>query len=82
MLSMSRDIKIILKFDRSAEAELALRVKRQMPTGAPLGLGDVGTSVHFLRGVASRATFVLSSFYLLLASDQDGNNACTIPGPD
>ncbi len=77
---MTDEIKIIFNLDRSAEAEVAKRAERQMPIGAPTGLGDVASSVQFLRGVGSRATFALSSFYFLLASDCNGNNQCTVPG--
>ena len=77
---MADDLKIILNFDRSAEANVAKRAKRLMPAGAPTNLGDIATSVHFLRGVGSRATFALSSFYLSLAANEGGKNRCMIPG--
>ena len=77
---MADDFKIIFNVDRSAEAEVAKRAERLMPKGAPAGLGDVGTSIQFLRGVGSRATFALSSFYLLLATNVQGSNQCTVPG--
>lgn len=73
-------VKIVFNLDRSAETEVAKRAERLMPTGAPEDLGDLGTSVQFLRGVGSRATFALSSFYLLLATNIEGTNQCAVPG--
>lgn len=77
---MVDDFKITLAIDRSAVTEVAKRVERLMPTGAPTSLKGVTASIHFLRGVGSRATFALSSFYLLLAANSDGKNPCAIPG--
>lgn len=77
---MTDDFKIVLNLDRSAESKVAERAKRLTPAGAPIGLGDVGTSVQFLRSVGSRSTFALSSFYLLIAADIEGRNECSIPG--
>ncbi len=71
---------IILSVDSSAEIEVAKRAERLTPKRAPNSLGDLTTSVQFLRGVGSRATFALSSFYLLLAASIEGDNRCTVPG--
>lgn len=77
---MTDNIKIVLNIDRSTETSVANRAKRLMSTGMPRSLGDTGTSIHFLRGVGSRSTFALASFYLLLGADIKGKNPCTITG--
>ena len=77
---MANKVKLVLKIDRSAKAAVADRAERLQSTGAPDGLGDLGTSIHFLRGVGSRASFALASFYLLLGSNVKGTNPCTVPG--
>lgn len=77
---MTDDFKLILNFDDSAKVEVAKRAERLTRRAAPTNLGDVGTSVQFLRGVGSRATFALSSFYLLISADIEGKNKCTIAG--
>lgn len=77
---MTEDLKIVLSVDRSAETEVAKRAERLMPKGPPTNLGDLGTSIQFLRGVGSRATFALSSLYLLLAANIEGDNQCTVQG--
>ncbi|KVM48919.1 hypothetical protein WJ58_26140 [Burkholderia ubonensis] len=76
---MADNSKLYLKIDRSAAAKVAERANRRMPREAPIDVGDLGKSVHFLRGVGSRSAFALSSYYVLLAADIDGQNPCTIP---
>ncbi|HEY9511109.1 MAG TPA: hypothetical protein VIQ48_00890 [Rhodanobacter sp.] len=79
-LQMADNLKIVLNIDRSTEATVANRAKRLISTDMPISLGGVGTSIHFLRGVGSRSTFALASFYLLLGADIKGKNPCTIVG--
>lgn len=77
---MTEKKKLLLGMNRLTPLDVAERAERQTSKGAPLALGDLGTSIQFLRGVGSRATFALSSFYLLVASSVEGKNRCTIPG--
>lgn len=77
---MVNKVKFVLKIDRSAKAAVAERAERLQSTGASAGFGNLGTSIHFLRGVGSRATFALASFYLLLGANVKGSNPCTVPG--
>ncbi|MGN7980219.1 hypothetical protein [Burkholderia sp. 22313] len=76
---MTDDRKLIFTLDTSARTDVAQRARRRMPSGAPVDLGDVGRSVHFLRGVCSRSAFALTSFYLLRATDIRGRNPCSVP---
>lgn len=74
------DTFLILNFNDSTEIEVAKRAERLTRRTPPTSIGDIGTSVQFLRGVGSRATYALSSFYLLISADIEGKNHCTIAG--
>lgn len=75
----SARIGFAFSLDRSAQRDLAERASRMIPSGPPLDWGSVGRSVQFLRGVGSRSTFALSSFYLFLGADINAANQCTVP---
>ena len=77
---MTDKTKLLIKVDRSAEIELSDRAVRMMPSNQPLPLKPKDKSVHFLRGVASKASFILPGFYMLLASDPSKYDACSIKG--
>ncbi|CAM2165166.1 HEPN AbiU2-like domain-containing protein [Burkholderia latens] len=77
---MSDDPKLLIELDRTTETEVANRAKRRMRRAPPTDVDDVSKSIHFLRGVGSRASFVLTSFYFLLATEIDGKKPCTVPG--
>jgi hypothetical protein len=72
-----------ITIDQSAEAELADRVNRMQRKGPPIELPPVTRAVQFLRGVSSRATMTLPSFYLYLGSNispAGGDPAAAIKG--
>lgn len=77
---MTEKPRIAFHLDRSAVRVVAERAQKLMPTSRPRDIGDVGASIQYLRGVGSRATFALSSFYLVVASDENGTNRCTVSG--
>ncbi|KVN80025.1 hypothetical protein WL30_08425 [Burkholderia ubonensis] len=77
---MSDDPRLLMELDRTTETEVANRAKRRMRCAPPPDVDDVSKSIHFLRGVGSRASFVLTSFYFLLATEIDGKRPCTVPG--
>lgn len=72
--------KLIISVDRSAEERLAVRANNMTPTDKPFELTDLQKSIHFLRGVESRAQFALAGFYLLLASTPNASSKCEIEG--
>ena len=72
-----------IKFDRSADEELEERAKRLTPRAAPIQLTSVEKSIHFLRGVQSRASFTLPAFYLFFGSrviDEPQKPSCAVEG--
>lgn len=77
---MSDRATVTLHPDQTTAQNVVQRANRLISTGPPESLGDVGSSVQFLRGVGSRAMFALPSFYLLLGSDIDSRNRCTVQG--
>lgn len=77
---MSDKIRIAFNFDLSAKNELSDRADRMIQNKAPIQLNELERSIHFLRGVDSRANHVLSAFYMFLASDREGKNECIISG--
>lgn len=77
---MTDKLRIDLSIDRIAASEVAGRAERLMPSDVQQKLKGVLASIHFLRGVGSRATFALSSFYLVMATSVQGSNRCTITG--
>ena len=72
--------KLHITVDRSAERALADRAQRQVPRDAPLQLAPHERSIHFLRGVRSRATITLPAFYLFLGASAEDPDACSVEG--
>lgn len=66
--------------DRTSSSEVRDRAGRMISHQKPRALGVPGSSIQFLRGVGSRASFALSSFYILIATSSDGSKRCTVPG--
>lgn len=60
--------KIVFTFKDVAKEELDARSKKLVRDGAPFKLAGVNLSVHFLRGVFSRASLCLPAYYYLLGS--------------
>lgn len=74
------NFRVVIQFDRSAERELADRAQRWTPTGPPLQLSPLERSVHFLRGVGSRASMTLPNFYLFLGAGANRDEPCLLEG--
>jgi hypothetical protein len=72
--------KLTLTLDKTAEHTLAERAERLKPRGAPIDVDPVGRSIHFLRGVNSRAMMTLPAFYLFLGANLKGDKPCAIEG--
>lgn len=60
--------KIVIQVDRSSRLELNKRAERMAPSAAPLELDGINQSIHFLRGVSSRASLCLPAFHFLVGS--------------
>ena len=72
--------KLTIRLDKSAERALADRAERLKPRSPPMELDPVGRSIHFLRGVNSRAMMTLPAFYLFLGANTDGDKPSAIEG--
>lgn len=72
--------KLKITVDRSAERALADRAKRLTPRDAPMQLDPYERSIHFLRGVHSRAAIALPAFYLFVGASAEGQDPCSIEG--
>ena len=70
---------ISFELKSSAKAELSERVKKQAEA-RPIFLEGQLRSIHFLRGIHSRAQYALVAFYMLLASDSQATKQCSVPG--
>lgn len=70
---------ISFELKSAAKAELAERVQRQSRS-RPIDMDGRLRSIHFLRGIHSRAQYALTAFYMLLASDVQGKKKCSISG--
>lgn len=72
--------KLTIITDKSAERALADRAERMKRRSAPMEMDPVGRSIHFLRGVNSRATMTLPAFYLFLGANANSDKPCAIDG--
>jgi hypothetical protein len=72
--------KLTITLDKNAERALAERAERLKPRGAPIELDPVGRSIHFLRGVNSRAMMTLPAFYLFLGTNSNSDKPCAVKG--
>jgi hypothetical protein len=64
--------------DLTPAAELAQRIERLRRP--PIQLSPVERSVHFLRGVYSRASFLSAAFYSFVAAGADKNGSSAVQG--
>lgn len=60
--------KIVISIDQSSRAELKERAGRMVPNGPPFELNPLEQSIHFLRGVNSRASLCLPAFYFFVGA--------------
>ncbi|MCL4801046.1 MAG: hypothetical protein KJ025_15745 [Burkholderiales bacterium] len=72
--------KLKITVDRSAERILANRSDRLTPRDAPMQLTPYERSIHFLRGVHSRAAIALPAFYLFLGASAESKEPYPIEG--
>jgi hypothetical protein len=72
--------KLKITVDRSAERVLTDRSDRLTPREAPMQLTSYERSIHFLRGVQSRAAIALPAFYLFLGASSESKEPCSIEG--
>jgi len=72
-------VKISFELRSTAREELTERVKKQAST-RPILLDGHLRSIHFLRGIHSRAQYALVAFYMLLGSDTQATKRCSVPG--
>lgn len=77
---MGNLIDSLLNYQSRSELELSDRAERMKPTKEPLKLGPKERSIHFLRGVDSRAGFALAGFYIFIASGSEEMNTTSIEG--
>lgn len=61
-------VKLALTIDKNSRNELLSRADRMSVDREPFALEPLEQSVHFLRGVNSRASFCLPAFHQLLAA--------------
>lgn len=73
-------MKIEIRVDDGESKALAARAQRSQPSGAPLSPDPTTSAVQFLRGVSSRATFVLPAFYLFLGANSQHSDVCSVSG--
>jgi hypothetical protein len=71
--------KLTITLDQTEHA-LADRAERMKRRSAPMELDAVGRSIHFLRGVNSRAMMTLPAFYLFLGANTSSDKPCAIKG--
>ncbi len=71
--------KLIATFDDSERQALAVRARKQKPSGQPFPLTDLQRMVHFLRGVGTRASMALPAFYFFIGAT-DRERSCSIEG--
>lgn len=73
-------IDVILSHRSRSELDLPERAERMTPTKEPSKLEPLERSIHFLRGVDSRAGFALAGFYIFIASSSKKLNTTSIEG--
>lgn len=61
-------VKLALTIDQTSRKELLSRADRMISNQEPFALKSFEQSIHFLRGVNSRASFCLPAFHLLIAA--------------
>lgn len=76
---MEEPIKIFFEFKSTAKVDLAERVKNQAGT-RPILLDGHLRSIHFLRGIHSRAQYALVAFYMLLGTNVQATKRCSVSG--
>lgn len=81
-MTMKSDKKLVFIFQDPAADELAARAIGQVRNGRPPQLTGLERSVHFLRGVLSRASICLPAFYQFLgavSSSEEANQSGDTP---
>ena len=71
-------MKVVISIDQSGQAELTERVERVRTP--PMQLTPLLKSIHFLRGVGARSTFLSAALYAFIGSESGEGGTSVLPG--